>query len=55
MFKEHGLYPDDLGDLLSASVQGNKVVTLSDLDVKANSFVVHVKGLPNETGEARRI
>ena len=26
------MYPDDLGELLSASVQGPKVVTLSDLE-----------------------
>ena len=52
MFKEHGLYPEDFGELLSASAQGPKIVTLSDLDVKANSFVIHVKGRPNEIGEA---
>lgn len=52
MFKEHGLYPEDLGEMLSASVAGNKIITLSDLDVKASSFIIAVKGLPNETGEA---
>jgi hypothetical protein len=52
MFKQYGVYPDDLGELLSASVTGNKVVTLSDLNPRSSSFVIHVKGLPNETGEA---
>jgi hypothetical protein len=52
MFKEHGLYPDDLGELLSASIKGQKIVTLSELDVRSDSFIVSVKGLPNETGEA---
>lgn len=52
MFKEHGLYPGDLGELLSASVGGQKIVTLSELDVRSDSFILGVKGLPNETGEA---
>lgn len=52
MLREHGLYPDDLGELLSASIKGQKVVTLSDLDVRSDSFVITAKGLPNETGEA---
>jgi hypothetical protein len=52
MFEPHRLYPDELGELLSASVQGEKVVTLSEMNVHAASFVVRVKGFPNETGEA---
>jgi GNAT superfamily N-acetyltransferase len=52
MFAEHGLYPDDLGELLSASVQGQKVITLSEFDVRSDSFVISVKGRPSETGEA---
>jgi hypothetical protein len=52
MFKPHGLYPDDLGELLSASIVGNKLVTLSDLDVRDDSFVIRVTGRANETGEA---
>ena len=46
MFKEHGLYPDNLGELLSASINGQKIVTLSDLDVRSDSFIINVKGLP---------
>jgi GNAT superfamily N-acetyltransferase len=52
IFKPHGLYPDDLGEKLSASIQGDKTVTLLDMNPKTNSFVIRVKGLPEETGEA---
>jgi hypothetical protein len=52
MFVPHRLYPDDLGELLSASVIGSKLVTLSDLDVHNDSFVIRISGRPNEIGEA---
>ena len=51
MFATHGIYPDDLGEMLSASVEGPKVVTLLDLDPKQNSFVIRVKEAHGETGE----
>ena len=52
IFKPHGLYPEDLGEKLSASATGPKTITLSEMNPKTNSFVIRVKGLPSETGEA---
>jgi hypothetical protein len=51
MFVPHGIYPDDLGEMLSASVEGTKVISLIDLNPKQSSFVIRVKGRPDETGE----
>jgi GNAT superfamily N-acetyltransferase len=48
----HGLYPDDLGDLLSASAAGGKIVTIADLDPVAGSFVIRIGGYPADRGEA---
>lgn len=52
VFGAHGLYPDDLGELLSASAAGAKTITIADLNPDAGSFVVRIKGFPNESGEA---
>lgn len=51
MFTEHGLYPDDLGELLSASAQEPKSFEFSDLDQHNDSFVVKVKGQASLSGE----
>jgi hypothetical protein len=52
IFKPHGYYPDDLGEALSASAAGPKTITLMDMDPKANSFVIKVKGRADDMGEA---
>jgi hypothetical protein len=52
IFKPHGYYPDDLGEALSASASGAKTITLMDMDPKANSFVIKVKGRADDMGEA---
>lgn len=44
VYAQHGLYPDDLGELLSASAIGDKAITIADLDPKVGSFVVRIKG-----------
>src|ERR1700750_2278674 len=51
IFEPHGLYPDDLGEMLSASIDGPKVITLLEMKPKADSFVIRVKGFPGEIGE----
>ena len=51
IYQPHGLYPDDLADLLSASATGGKTITLADLNPQVGSFTIHIKGLPNESGE----
>jgi GNAT superfamily N-acetyltransferase len=51
MYVPYGLYPDDLGEMLSASVQVSKVVTLLDMEPRRGSFVIRVKEAPGETGE----
>ena len=51
MFEPHGIYPDDLGEMLSASVDGPKVITLLDLSPKTDLFVIRVNGSPGEVGE----
>jgi GNAT superfamily N-acetyltransferase len=52
IYAQHGLYPDDLGELLSASATGGKVITIADLDPNVGSFVVRIKGFPSDSGEA---
>ena len=52
IFKPHGYYPDDLGEALSASAAGAKTIALMDMDPKANSFVIKVKGRADDMGEA---
>ncbi|SPP92865.1 hypothetical protein [Bradyrhizobium vignae] len=52
IYAPHGIYPDDLGDLLSASAVGDKTITISDLDPRIGSFVVRIKGFPSDSGEA---
>jgi hypothetical protein len=52
VYVPHGLYPDDLGQLLSASAVGGKTVTIADLNPRAGSFVVRIKGFPSDSGEA---
>ena len=32
IYAQHGLYPDDLGELLSASAISDKAITIADLD-----------------------
>lgn len=51
MYAPHGIYPDDLGEMLSASIDEPKVVTLIDMNPKSNSFVIRVKGAHGDTGE----
>ena len=51
VFAVHGLYPDDLAELLSASAKEPKSFTLSDLDVARDSFVIKVEGRRGESGE----
>jgi hypothetical protein len=52
IYAQHGLYPEDLGELLSASATGDKAITIADLDPKVGSFVVRIKGFPSDSGEA---
>lgn len=52
IYAQHGLYPDDLGELLSASAISDKAITIADLDPKVGSFVVRIKGFPSDSGEA---
>jgi len=52
IYAQHGLYPDDLGELLSASATGGKVITIANLDPNVGSFVVRIKGFPSDSGEA---
>jgi hypothetical protein len=51
LFQPHGIYPDDLGEMLSASAKEPKAFMLSNLDTRNNSFVIKVTGLPSESGE----
>jgi hypothetical protein len=52
IYAQHGLYPDDLGELLSASATGGKAITITDLNPNVGSFVVRIKGFPSDSGEA---
>jgi hypothetical protein len=40
----HGYYPDELGEALSAIAADAKTITLLEMDPKASSFVIKVKG-----------
>jgi hypothetical protein len=37
IYAQHGLYPDDLGELLSASATGEKTITIADLNLPSDS------------------
>lgn len=52
IYAPHGLYPDELGEMLSASATGDKTITIADLDTRVWSFVVRIKGFPSDSGEA---
>lgn len=52
IYAQHGLYPDDLGQLLSASATGAKAITITDLNPSFGSFTIRVKGFPSDSGEA---
>ena len=45
MFNDHGFYPEDLGELLSASASEPKLVTISGIDLPKESFVIKGKSL----------
>lgn len=42
MYVPHGIYPDDSGALLSASVKVPKAITLLAMDTRKNSFLIRV-------------
>lgn len=52
MFEPYGIYPDELGEMLSASAVGNKTVTLGKIDTYANAFEIEVTGHIGDTGRA---
>jgi GNAT superfamily N-acetyltransferase len=52
IYAPHGLYPDDLGEILSASAVGGKTITIADLNPLAGSFVIRIDGFPGDSGEA---
>ena len=51
MLRPHGLYPEDLGEMLSASACEPKHVLLTDLKPSLDSFVIKVTGHSSESGE----
>lgn len=51
MFVPYGLYPEELGEMLSASAQEPKSFAFADLDTLSDSFVIKVKGQASDTGE----
>jgi len=53
MFEPYGLYPADLGEKLSASLDESKIITLSRVSPLNHSFYIEVRGAtPNSVGEA---
>lgn len=52
MFEPYGIYPDELGEMLSASAIGDKIVTLGKIDTYSNAFEIDVTGHIGDTGRA---
>ena len=51
MLRPHGIYPDDLGEMLSASAREPKHFLMTDVAPALDSFVIKVTGHPSESGE----
>lgn len=51
MLQPHGIYPDDLGKMLSASAHEPKHVLLTEMKPAQDSFVIKVTGRQSESGE----
>lgn len=51
MLRPYAMYPDDLGEALSRSMDGPKAFVIAELDVARDSFVVMVDGPIGRGGE----
>jgi len=50
MFEPFGIYPEELGEMLSASAPGAKAITMRNLSIANDSFEIEVRGEIGETG-----